>query len=211
MPPRKAPATNSKQSERLALAQAISAVATKQDAFVKAVETLEQYRGEILVNMDLEIETKKRELEDLKESLVRKQKDGKIDTDQFLREYKRRGAVQILQEGDEVPVKKARYEEMEEEIAKLRKDRTEEIEALRKEEREHAKRNTNLAVRNCELTHKAESAETNAAVKQQEREIASLQSTIENLKVELSEQRKLTKDVAEASRAAPITLSAAGK
>lgn len=203
--------TTKLHSERLELAKAISNITAKQESFNKAVETLEKYKNEILVTLDLEIETKKKELEDLKESYQRLQKDGQIDTDQFLREYKYKGAVDILTDAGEVPVPETRLKKMENEIELLRQDRTAEMEELRKEERVQARRNTDLAIRNCELTHKAESAELNAEVKQQSHEIDNLRSTIENLKVELAEQRKLTKDVAQASRAAPITLATPSK
>lgn len=200
------PATKN-QSERLELAKAISNISAKQESFVKAVDTLEKYKNEILVTLDLEIETKKKELEDLKESYERLQKDGQIDTNQFLREYRYKGAIEILEDSGEVPIKENKLEKMEAEIEELRGDRTEEMETIRKEERSQAKKNMELAIRNCELTHKAESAELNAEVKQQSNEIKNLRDTIENLKFELAEQRKLTKDVAESSRAAPITLS----
>lgn len=140
------------QSERLELAKAISNISAKQESFCKAVETLEKYKNEILVTLDLEIETKKKELEDMRESYSRLQKDGQIDTDQYLREYKYKGAVDILEEADEVPIKKKKLEKMELEIEQLREDRAAELEEIRKEERAQAKKNTDLAIRNCELT-----------------------------------------------------------
>lgn len=199
------------QSERLELAKAISNITAKQESFTKAVETLEKYKNEILVTLDLEIETSKKELEDLKESFKRVQKDGQIDTDQYIREYKYEGAIKILTESCEVPIKEKKLEHLEAEIERLSQDHSEEIEKMRKEERSQSKRSMELVIRNNELTHKAESAELNAEVKQQGNEIINLRSTIENLKMELGEQRKLTKDVAQASRAAPITLSSGGK
>jgi hypothetical protein len=66
----------------------------------------------------------------------------------------------------------------------------------------------NLTISNCTLTHKADSAELKATVKQQKHEIDNFLSTIENLKMELGEQRKLTKDVAQAGRPlAPMMMS----
>lgn len=64
-----------------------------------------------------------------------------------------------------------------------------------------------IALNNAQLTHKDEIAELGASVKQQEKEIINLNETIHNLRHELSEQRKLTKEVAEAGKQAPINLS----
>ena len=56
-----------------------------------------------------------------------------------------------------------------------------------------------------ELTHKANNASLQAQVEQQKKEIQMLQQTIESMKVEIKEQRELTKEVAQASSKAQIT------
>ena len=55
-----------------------------------------------------------------------------------------------------------------------------------------------------DLTHKANNAKLVAQVEQQQKEIAVLNSTIENLKSEMKEQRELTKQVAQASSKSQI-------
>ena len=56
-----------------------------------------------------------------------------------------------------------------------------------------------------ELNHKAETADMKAQIDQQKREVDMLYKTIENLKHEISEQRTLTKEVAQASSKSQIS------
>lgn len=56
-----------------------------------------------------------------------------------------------------------------------------------------------------ELTHKANNATLQAQVEQQKKEILVLEQTIESLKLEIKQQRELTKEVAQASSKAQIT------
>ena len=197
---RKAP-----KSERLELAMAINAITSKQEAFVKAVETLDKYKTDILQNLDMEIEAKKIDLQDLEAEYAKMKKTGQIETDQFLKEYKYKGAIEILQEEGEVSIKSDRLDKMKEEIDLLRDGHTEELEKIKKDERGKAKSALEDALSRAELKHQAEIANLSAEANQQKKEIKTLQDTIDNLKNELAEQRKLTKDVAQAGRAAPIT------
>lgn len=63
----------------------------------------------------------------------------------------------------------------------------------------------NNEIKTMELTHKANNAQLVAQVEQQKKEISVLNSTIENLKNEIKEQRELTKQVAMASSKSQIT------
>ena len=55
------------------------------------------------------------------------------------------------------------------------------------------------------LTHKAETAVLEATNIQQNKEITALMKTIDSLRNEVAEQRKLTAQIAESSRPAPIS------
>jgi len=213
MPGRSSASTTPTQprSERLELAMAISSITTKQDAFIKAVETLDKYKTEILQNLDLEIESKKIELQDLEADFAKRKKSGQIETDQYLKEYQYKGVINLLENEDEEPIKKDRLKEMRDEIATLRTAQTGELDKVKHEERGKAKAAIDDALSRMELKHKAEIAQLSAEVTQQKKEIHTHELTIENMKNELAEQRKLTKDVAQAGRAAPITQNLAGK
>ncbi len=201
--------SSAKKSERLELAMAISNIVSKQDAFTKSVETLQKFQSETLTKLDLEINSKKIELEVLADDYKHKQKDSQIETDQLLAEYKYNGAVNIIKDVNEVPISIDNLQKIKDELKDLRKDRTQELEDIKKKEREHAHKSLTSAMNNCELKHKAEIAELTASVNQQKREITTLQSAINNLQHELSEQRKLTKDVAEAGRQGAVTVNSA--
>lgn len=195
-----------KKSERLLLATAITSLTTKQEAFIKAVETMKQLEADTLTNLDLEINTKKLELENLEKDFKRKQKDGQIETDQFLNEYSYEAACKILKEHNEEPINSEKLKTLHNDLDKYKTGHEEELEKLKNKEREKAQKSLKAALTNNELKHKAEVAEMAASVNQQKKEIQSLENTIKNLQNELSQQRQLTKDVAEASRPAPITV-----
>ncbi len=201
--------SSAKKSERLELAMAISNIVSKQDAFAKSVEVLQKFQSETLIKLDLEINSKKIDLENLADEYKRKQKDGQIETDQFLAEYKYNGAINIIKDADEVSIRTQQLQNMKDDLKELRRERTQEIEDIKKKEKDHAHKALSSALSNCELKHKAEVAESTASVTQQKKEISNLESTIKNLQHELAEQRKLTKDVAEASRQGAVTVNSA--
>ena len=72
------------KSERLELATAISNITLSQEKFVKAVELLANFKSESLTNLDLEINTKKIELETLAEEYNRSIKENQIKIDLYL-------------------------------------------------------------------------------------------------------------------------------
>jgi hypothetical protein len=196
-----------KKSERLQLATAISNITAKQDAFIKAVEAMEYFKGETLTELDLEIASKKIELDNLADDYKKQIKDGQIETDQYLAEHKYDGAVNILKEINEVPIKSSELQKMRDTLTTLSQERDQEITDLKKKERDRGDKAMHAALNNMTLKHKAEIAELTASVNQQKKEIITLEATIKNLQNELAEQRKLTKDVAEAGRQAPITVT----
>jgi hypothetical protein len=197
------------KSERLELATAISNLTSKQDAFIKAIDVLENFKAETLTSLDLQIDAKKLELNALSEDYKHQMKSGEIETDQYLAEYKYNGALEVLKKSNEIPIGISELNSLRTELEKLREDRSEELEALKKKERERSAKELNAVLNNSQLKHKAEIATLTASVDQQKKEISTLQSTIQNLQHELAEQRKLTKDVAEASRQGAVTVNSA--
>lgn len=212
--PTKSAESNTKQranqkSERLELATAISNLTSKQDAFIKAIDILENFKTETLTSLDLQIDAKKLELNALSEDYKHQMRSGEIETDQYLAEYKYNGALEVLKKSDEVPISISELNMTRTELETLRQDRSEELETLKKKERERSAKELNAVLNNSQLKHKAEIAGLTASVDQQKKEISTLEKTIQNLQHELAEQRKLTKDVAEASRQGAITVNGA--
>ncbi len=198
MPPKVTPVSNG--SERLELAKAISNVASKVDAFVSAVDVFKSFSKDSLVKLDLDIEAKRFELDDLKKEIEHKVRNGKIDIDVALKEYRRDGAVEMLKALHEAVIPEKELEMLKTEVDGLRNNLEVTTAKIRKEEVERREKAIGYATRNLELTHKADNATVIATSEQREREITNLKSTIEDLRKEINAQRDLTKSVAEAGR-----------
>lgn len=199
--------TTKSTDSRLEFANTLHALMLKQEAFTKSVEALQEFTQEELVKLDLEMQSKKEELKELDDKIKIEKKNKQIETDQLLAEYKYDGACKILEERHEVPIKKNELDSIQKKLDDLSKDRSEEIKRAVDEESRKGKDALKAAISNATLTHKAESAELNATVSQQKKEIENLQATIENMKHEIAEQRKLTMQVAQAGAKGNITQS----
>uniref|UniRef100_A0A6C0JWA7 Uncharacterized protein n=1 Tax=viral metagenome TaxID=1070528 RepID=A0A6C0JWA7_9ZZZZ len=203
MPPKKttaAPSEKADVSERLELAKAISNMSSKADSFLSAVETFHSFSKDMLTKLDLDIESRKLELDDLKKQIEHSIKNGKIDVAVALKEYRREGAVEMLQGMGETVIPAKELDTLRSEFQVLKDQFDTMVKAVRKEEVEKRDEAISSAIRNMELKYKAENAMVNALSEQREREIATLKSNIVDLKSEISAQRELTKSVAEAGR-----------
>lgn len=196
-----------KKSDRLELAQAISSLVTKQDAFNKAVKAMEEFSNDKLSDLDLQIESKQTELTKLDDEFNKVQKDREIEINQYLAEYKYKGAVDLIKERDEEPIKSSELSKLKKELDLLKASDKKEIELAVRDEKAKGEQALKSALHNKEMSHKAETAELQATAKHQLKEIENLHETIENLRDEISAQRKLTKEVAESNKSAPITVN----
>lgn len=194
-------------SARIALSKNISALSTKQDAFMKAVQALGDFNEETLLELDLKIQNKNLDLEELKKTLKNKEIDGKIECDQKIKEYKLEAALKILEENGLVSVETSELENLKTEVSDLKTAEKLLVEdTTKKLEGQHKKAITAITT-NSDLKHKAEHATLTASVEQKEKEITVLKETISNLTSELKFQRELTKDVAMASKQGAISQS----
>lgn len=195
----------SRQNPKLVLSKALNALASKQDAFIKAVETMEELKKEELIKYDLEIEAKQEELDKLDEQFKHKQKNKQIETDQLFAEYQYDGALKILKEREEIPISAEEYKRMREELTHLRGDIDKRVADAIAIEKADSKKSMSAAIANANLSHKADTAVLTATVDQLRNQIETLQNANEKLNEEIAAQRDLTKQVAQAARAAPIT------
>ena len=193
----------SSKSAQFEILNLLQNMADKQEKFVESIETFEGYMDGTIKTLQLSITTKTNELELLDDQFKKTLKDGQIKTDQLLAEYKRSAALDLLKLTDEVSIPSAELTKLRATLEDLKADRTAEIEALKKEERAHAQKEKHSALAMSSLEHQKDIAVLSASLTQLEREIVTLKSTIDNQRIELSEQRKLTKDVAEAGKSAP--------
>lgn len=197
--------TTTKENPKLMLSKAINALSAKQEAFVKAVEMMNELKKEEILKYDLEIEAKQDELDRLDEEFKHKLKSKQIETDHLISEYQYDGALKILKDRDEVPIGAEEYRRIKEELNHLKTDIDKRVGDAVSIEKAESKRAIQSAISNAQLTHKAETAVLSATVDQQRKEIETLQRANDKLNDEIAAQRELTKQVANAARAAPIT------
>lgn len=187
-------------SDRLEFAKAITNLTSKQSAFADAVKALQEFNTDTLKKYDLEIESKKIDLEEIEKNIKKIKKDAEIEADQYIAEYRYDAVKSILKDRNERPIDIDEFNRLNKEINELVSKHEQELIDLKTKEKESSKKALNAALKNMELSHKAEIATLTAENAQMEHEIKNLKEVIDNLRTELSAQRQLTKDVAEASR-----------
>lgn len=197
-------ASATRENPKIILSKALNVLVSKQDAFVKAVEMMDELKKEEIIKYDLEIEAKQEELSGLEEKYAHQLKNKQIETDQLFAEYSYDGAIKILKERQEIPIGAEEYKRMREELTHLRSDIDKRISDAISIEKADSKRAMSAAVANANLSHKADTAVLTATVEQQKKEIETLQRANGKLNEEIAAQRELTQAVAQAARAAPI-------
>lgn len=246
---------NQNDNDRVQLAQAINNLTVKGEQFMEAFSTFSKFR-ETVAELDIQIETKKKEFKELVEKVEKDYKEKnhslnrehvdkvhvlereyadkqkqltntynetnrdlqndyknkQIEVTQKLKEFKLKGCQDVAKEFDMTLVKTEDYKNLYDIIAKTQK----ELEDLKKKfdsncntirMEEKTKYDTELKRQKLEqeLTYKTNTAEMKAQLDQQKREVDMLNKTIESLKGEISEQRQLTIEIAQAGSKAQIT------
>lgn len=194
-------------SGNLELTRAINKIVKTQDDFMSSVKLLSNYTNETLSDLNLQIEARKTQIANLGEEYDNSIKEHDIQIKHYYAEHKYNGAVSFLRERKEEPISSSVLVELRNEIENLRKNREKEINDIIEKEKKSHEKSLRFSQQSLELKHKAEIAELNACVRQQKNDVATLNSTILNLKEEVSAQRELTKDVAMASKGGAISQS----
>jgi hypothetical protein len=199
-------------SDRLQLAQAINNITLSGNTFVKAVESLSAFSQERLSELDMQIDSKKREYEQMNSHLENEFKNNQIETKQRLNEFKIKACEELVKDYNMQVIKNEDLYKLKSDLTVLQKELSEVNKSfddkLRNDvEKEKQFYTSKLQQETSTLTlnHKAQIAELSAQCAQQKKEIEMLNRTIENLKHEVAEQRTLTKEVAIASSKAQIT------
>lgn len=200
-----------KSDSRLEFAKALSNIVQKQDAFNKAIEAMKEYTEETLTELDLKIANKEQRLEILDKEFETLQKNKEIELDQHLKEHKYDAALEYLEERKQVPIDQDELKNLRELVKHYESGQKADIDKVIEEERQRAKTAMSAAMKTAELSHKADTAELNATVKQLQKEIETYQDTISNQKEEIAEQRKLTMQVAQAGAKGSVNQTFGGK
>jgi hypothetical protein len=198
---------NSSDSDRLQLAQAINNLVCRGESFVLALEGLSNFSKERIIDLDLKIEAKKQEYQDLNLNLENQFKDNEIKLKQNLQENKLLAVKEVLDTLNMRYVTNVEFEGLTKELTELKSKYNSDIQKVIKDEQEKAGVNLKQVLTTKELSHSAEIASLKAQTEQQVKEIAVLKETIKNLKEEIMEQRILTKEVAIAGSKSQIQQS----
>jgi len=154
------------------------------------------------------------EYEDKSRKLANDFKNSQIEIKQKLAEFKLKACEELAKENSMVVIKSDDLVGLQQNVAKtngeldtLKKAYDKDIDKVRQEEKTKYTTQLDNEKKILQLNANVTNAEMKAQIDQQVKEIQVLKSQIENLKHELSEQRALTKEVAQASAKAQITQS----
>jgi hypothetical protein len=246
---------NQNDNDRVQLAQAINNLTVKGEQFIEAFASFSKFK-ETIAQLDIQIDTKKKEYKnlveqiekeyndkmylldknlkdkynclereytdkqkqlsvsytDMNKDLQNEHKNKQIEATQKLREFKLKGCQDIAKEFDMSMLKNEDYKNMtdthtktQRELDELKKKFDTNCNSMRTEEKTKYDIELKRQKLEQELTYKTQTAEMKAQLDQQKREIDMLNKTIDSLKGEISEQRQLTIEIANASSKAQIT------
>ena len=193
------------KDSQLEFARTLHSIMSKQEAFNKSVESFQQFTHDTLAGLDLEIQNKQKQVNELEKLFEIEKKNRQIAIDQLLAEYKYEGALKFLTERGEVAIKQSELDKLRSQVVDLSTSHAEEIKKAVEEESKKGKIALRAALDNANLSHKAETAELNATVSQQKKEISTLEMQLENMKNEIAAQRDLTMKVAQAGAKGSVT------
>ena len=246
---------NQNDNDRVQLAQAINNLTVKGEQFMEAFSTFSKFR-ETVAELDIQIETKKKEFKELVEKVEKDYKEKnhslnrehvdkihvlereytdkqkqlsssytdmnrdlqndyknkQIEVTQKLKEFKLKGCQDVAKEFEMTIMKVEDYKNLQDIIAKTQKELDDlkkkfdsSCNAIRVEEKTKYDAELKRQKLEQELTYKTNTAEMKAQLDQQKREVDMLNKTIESLKGEISEQRQLTIEIAQAGSKEQIT------
>lgn len=197
--------SSTSDSERLQLTNAINNLMTRGDSFVKALEELQEFNKETLTNLDIKIDVKKKEYQDMCISLENDFTNLKIKLQQDLNEFKVVACKEILSGVGMIAVDEKEYDKINNDYQGILSTMEEKISNEIHQEKVKHQDQLNIALNTKDLQHKAETATYKSQIEQQTKEIQVLKDTITNLKQEIAAQRELTKEVAQAGAKGSIT------
>lgn len=201
------PKINKSDSDTLAFAKAINNLTETQEEFKKALEILDSLKADTLRDIQLELKAKRDELDRLDKEFQIKKKDLEIQVEQELKEFGYEKALELIGENNEVAVEEDEYNSLVESVDTLKEELQAELTKKVQEAQAEGKKALNAAISTNNLVHKAEVATLTAQVEQLTKERKMYETTISNLQADITAQRELTRQVAEASKSGAISQS----
>lgn len=168
-------------------------------ASTASTEAIQGLIQNYLTDLTNQINLKRDELAYLEEDFANKRRAGEIDIDLNIKQYGRDAAIRILKESGEMPIGREDYEKLKTSYNSLLETKDSEIKAAVEAENKRSEKHVAILKQTLELKNRAEVATVEAKLEAQVQQIQLLNDTIAQMKDDLNEQRKLTKDVADAS------------
>ena len=176
-------------SDRLQLAQAINNITLSGDTFARAIDTLSSFSQERLSELDMQIETKKREYEHMTNQLENNFKNNQIETQQRLNEFKVKACDELAKDFNMQVIKNDDFYKLKNELSSVQKELNEVNKTFDERLSKDVEKEKQLYTLKLQqetttlsLNHKAQMAEITAQCAQQKKEIDMLNKTIDNLK-----------------------------
>ena len=180
----------------------------------EAIAQLERELKTKLLEIDAKLGQKKYEYDEAINKLERDVKNKQLETENQLKEFHMEACKDIAASHDYTVITTEEYTKLETSVKSLESSVKLLTEDMEGDIKEHVQLEKKIIEDNCKheltnmtLNHRAETAELLALTKQQEKEITVLNAQIENMKYEIGEQRKLTKEIANASSKSQINQS----
>ncbi len=158
---------NPNDSDRLQLAQSINNLVLRGDSFLSAMDELTSFSKERLVDLDLKIEAKKQEFQDLTIGLENQFKDVEIKLKQHLQENKLVAVKEVLAGLNMMYIETAEHTRLVTELDTLRTTSATQLQQAVSSEKAIGDAALKQALHNQELAHKAQIASLTAQVEQQ--------------------------------------------
>ncbi len=151
------------------------------------------------------------EYKDLNKTLQNNYKNSQIEVQQKLLEFKLKGCEEVAKQYNMLVVKEEDHfvlidnaKKANKELETLQKSFDARCNSIKQDEKAKYELELKHQMSTLELNHKANIAEMKARIEQQTKEISMLNKTIDTLKNEITEQRTLTKEIAQAGSKAQI-------
>jgi chromosome segregation ATPase len=199
------------KNDRLALASAISQIVNKGDAWVRAIDDFKELRQNLDQSLETDMQTKKRQREELDVEYEQCKRAKKIHMEQELSEFGYAAALKLLSERKEVAINEHELQQLRQRLSDLEKRGDTEVKKAVEEEKDRAKKTLAIETKTLQLQHDKEMAQLTSGQESLKQQLQSAKEEIQKAEERLNAQRDLCQKIAEASAKAQIVQHLGGK
>lgn len=198
-------------SDRARLVEAVAMIVKNQDALISAVDYMRTMCPDTIEKMDNDLAARRTDLEDFvarqKREMAQTIQDvensilqKRVELEQALKMHSVERANEVLREHGQVSIDATELQILRDRVAKIDDERNAAIEQVTRRLQEEHAREMEVKTTRMTLENKAITAEMHAVSSHQKELVEQLKDQIASLKKDIEAQRKLTADVASASR-----------